>query len=361
MPKFFCLLLFVSILYFSCKPRTEKIFPLRERITESVYASGFIKSKNQYQVFSNVNGLIKQVLVSEGDVVKKGDPLFRLSDAAAQLIKQNAVIAANFAAVPANADKLNQVHIDIDVAKANMLNNELLLEKQRNLWSQGIGPANELDQRQLVYSNSVNVYEAAKLRYNDLQKQLNFQSKQAQKNVEITNSNAGDFLIKSEVNGKVYTVLKEQGEMVAIQNPIAIIGDDRDFIIELQIDEYDITKIRLSQKVLLTMDSYKGQVFEATISKIDPIMNAQTKSFTVEALFTNPPTTLYPNLTLEANIIIQIKEQVLTLPRNYVTDDNFVTLSNKEKRKVNIGLRDYQKVEIIDGITEHDALIKPAQ
>ena len=110
-------------------------------------------------------------MVSEGDVVKKGDPLFRLSDAAAQLIKQNAVIAANFAAVPANADKLNQVHIDIDVAKANMLNNELLLEKQRNLWSQGIGTANELDQRQLVYSNSVNVYEAAKLRYKDLQKQ----------------------------------------------------------------------------------------------------------------------------------------------------------------------------------------------
>ena len=46
-----------------------------EKITESVYASGIIKSKNQYQVYAAVSGLIQQILVSEGDVVKKGDML----------------------------------------------------------------------------------------------------------------------------------------------------------------------------------------------------------------------------------------------------------------------------------------------
>ncbi len=356
------LFIYLTVLFlFSCRHTTEQISPVRESITESVYASGIIKSKNQYQVFSNVSGVIKQVMVTEGDLVKKGDPLFRLSDATARLNRDNARIAAEYAAVPANADKLNQVKIDIEVAKANMLNNASLLEKQRNLWSQGIGTGNDLDQRQLTYTNSVKAYDAARLRYSDLQKQLNFQSKQAQKNVELSNSNAGDFIVKSEVTGKVYNVLKELGEIVTIQNPVAIIGDENSFIIELQVDDYDITRIQPGQKLVLTMDSYKGQVFEATISKIDPLMNAQTKSFTVEAIFNVPPAALYPNLTVEANIIIQVKDHVLTIPRNYVTDDNMVILSTKEKRKVTIGLRDYQKAEIVSGITEHDILLKPAQ
>jgi multidrug efflux pump subunit AcrA (membrane-fusion protein) len=109
------------------------------------------------------------------------------------------------------------------------------------------------------------------------------------------------------------------------------------------------------------MDSYKGQVFEGVVDKIDPIMNAQSKSFTVEASFVNPPATLYPNLTTEANIIISVKEKALTIPRTYLVDDNYVILSSKEKRKVTTGLKDYQKVEILDGLKATDIILKPAQ
>ena len=80
------------------------------------------------------------------------------------------------------------------------------------------------------------------------------------------------------------------------------------------------------------MDSYKGQVFEAEVKKINPVMNAQSKSFLVEAVFLTPPPALYPNLTTEANIIIAVKDKVLTIPR---------------------------KVEIISGLTKNDVILKP--
>lgn len=348
-----------AALLLSCKSKQEKTSPVEEKITESVYASGIVKSKNQYQVFSAVGGLVKEIFVTEGDIVKKGDAVMRLSDITARLNSENAKIAVDYSSVAANADKLNALKIDIANAKAKMDNDASLLEKQRNLWNQGIGTRNELDQRELIHTNAVNAYNAAKLRYNDLQQQLNFQAKQSQKKLEISNTATNDYTIKSEVSGKVYNVLKEKGEMVNTQTPVALIGDAGGFTLELQVDEYDIARVKIGQKILLSMDSYKGQVFEAMVEKINPAMNVQSKSFTVEAAFVVPPPALYPNLTAEANIIINVKEKALTIPRNYLVDDGYVILSNKEKRKVTTGLKDYQKIEILSGLSISDVIIKP--
>ena len=108
------------------------------------------------------------------------------------------------------------------------------------------------------------------------------------------------------------------------------------------------------------MDSYKGQTFEAVVQKINPLMNDRSKSFTIDAVFTRQPPALYPNLTCEANIVIQQKEKALTIPRSYLMAGDFVMLANKEKRKVTTGLKDYQQVEITGGLSATDFIIKPA-
>jgi len=348
------------LLLAACKDKQEKTNPVEEKITESVYASGIVKSSNQYQVYSSVNGLIAEVLVTEGSLVNKGDALMRLINTSAQLNADNAQLTADYAAANANTEKLSELKASIEQAKNKMDNDALLKERQQNLWAQQIGTRNELEQRELAYKNSLKAYEAATLRYAQLQKQISFQEKQSKKNVQIATTLAGDFTIKSETAGKVYTVLKEKGEMVNTQTAVALIGDATNFIVELQIDEYDITKVKPGQKIVLNMDSYKGQVFEAIITKINPIMNERTKTFTAEASFVEKPALLYPNLTCEANIIIQQKEKAITIPRSYLTDSSFVLLENKEKRKVTTGLKDYQKVEILSGLTVKDVLIKPA-
>lgn len=355
---FFFLLFF---LLFSCKSKTEKIKPAEEGITESVYASGIIKTKNQYQVFSTVSGLVEELLVKEGDTVKKGDPILRLTNTTAALNAENARIAADYAAVPANTEKITELQNNIEFAKTKMDNDASLLQRQKNLWSQDIGTKNEVDQRELAYKNSVTAWEAAKLKLAQLQKQLSLQSKQSEKSVQISTSLAGDYTIRSNNNGRVYSLLKEKGELVNSQSPVAVVGDATAYTLELQVDEYDIARIKPGQQVMLSMDSYKGQAFEAVVEKIDPLMNERSRSFTIEAAFTKQPPVLYPNLTCEANIVILSKQKTLTIPRNCLLDGDYVMLENKEKRKVTTGLKDYQKVEILSGLTVNDIILKPLQ
>jgi HlyD family secretion protein len=357
--KYFFLVML--LLFFSCKKKQEKIQPAVENITESVYASGIIKSKNQYKVFSSVNGLVNDVLVTEGDIVKKGDILIKITNTTAQLNTDNAKIVADYNAVNANAERLNELQININLAKAKMEEDASLQRRQQNLWNENIGSRNELEQRQLAYKNSATAYEAARLRYTQLQKQSQFQERQSQKNVEISSAIKNDFSIKSNAAGKVYSILMKKGEMVNTLSPVAIVGDIKTFEIELQVDEYDVTKIKIGQKIVLNMDSYKGQVFEAIVTKINPTMNERTKSFTVDADFVSQPNNLFPNLSCEANIVIAVKENVITIPRNYLMNGDYVLLTNNEKRKVVVGLKDYQKTEIVNGLKATEFILKPTQ
>jgi HlyD family secretion protein len=351
----------VSVSPFACKSKTENTRPTIEKITESVYASGIVESKNQYQVFSTVNGIIQKIWVKEGDLVKKGDPLFTIENEISKLQSDNAKLAADFAAFNTRGERLEEMSNAVQTAKSKMLNDSLMLHRQRGLWAQQIGSKVELEQRELAYIGSSSNYEATMLRYDDLKKQLNFTAAQSQKQLSISQKNAQDFTIRSKIDGRVYSITKEVGEVVNPQTYVAVMGAADDFWVELQIDENDIVRIKNGLRVLLTFDSYKKQVFEAVVSKIDPIMNERSRTFTVEAAFTKKPPVLFPNLTTEANILIFEKEKALTIPRAYLFADSFVMLENKEKRRVEIGLMDYQKVEILHGLEATETILKPKQ
>jgi hypothetical protein len=88
-------------------------------------------------------------------------------------------------------------------------------------------------------------------------------------------------------------------------------------------------------------------------------MNERSKSFSVEAVFLTQPPVLYPNLTAEANIVIQEKKRALTIPVNYLVNDSTVLISKNKTRVVKTGLKDYQKVEILNGLTAGDIIYKP--
>ena len=128
----------------------------------------------------------------------------------------------------------------------------------------------------------------------------------------------------------------------------------------MKVDEYDIARIHKGQKVLFSMDSYKGEVFDAVVEMIEPLMNEQSRAFIVKALFVTKPPVLYPNLSIEANIIIRSKDKALIVPRGYLIGDSMVKMSNGKLRKVILGLKDYQKAEIISGLTVHDVIKKPS-
>ena len=357
----FVFIFVILIFLMACSEKTEKTRPLRQTISESVYASGIVKSKHQYEVFATVNGIIKSINVGEGDVVKKGEPIYVIFNDASRLSSENARLAADYADVTTNDFRLKEMALIIDMARRKVENDSLLLVRQQDLWANKIGSRLDLENRELAYSNALNSLESAKAKYKELKKQLNFASLQANKNYAISKSNAKDFTIKSQIDGKIYTIFKKQGELVSPQSPLAVIGDKNNFMVELEIDEADVIKIIPGQMVYLTLDSYKDTLFEARVDKIYPYMNERTRTFKVDASFIKTPPTMYPNLTVEANIIIRKKENVLTIPREYLLSGDSVLFDGKKKVFVKTGLKDYQRIEIIEGLSANDALLKKAK
>ncbi len=342
-----------------CTSKKEVIHPQRQKITESVYASGVVKSRGQYQVFATTAGVIGKIYITEGDLVNLGQPLALINNRVAQLSTASSQLSATYNSLQNNKDRLEDLRFTIEVAKEKNKMDSLLYVRQQNLWKQNVGSQVDLDQRELNAKNSKAGYESALLRYEQLKKQLDFTARQSEKPLEISVAQANDLLVKSEITGKVFSVLKKRGEMVTAQTPIAVLGENNNFYLELQVDEYDIAKISVDQEVMITMDSYRGTVFEGVVSKVYPMMNERSKTFTLEALFVKAPEKIYPNLTAEANIVIVTKEKALLIPRNCLLEGDYVIMENGEKRKVNTGLIDYQKVEILNGLTENEAILKP--
>ncbi len=353
--------LFFSLLFLSCKEKQEQIQVEIMNISVSVYASGIVKSKNQYQVFSKVSGIIDELYVKEGDFVQKGQPLMKIFNQTSRLNTENAALLAENSALQANADKLKDLSIAIELAHKKLQNDSLLFIRQSNLWSQQVGTKVEFEQRELAYSNSKIAYQSAILKYKELKRQVNFSAAQSKKNLAISQTMEADYTLKSEYTGRLYSLQKEKGEMVNAQTAVATIGDANLFSLELQVDEHDIVSIKKGQVVMVTLDSYQGEAFEAVVEEIDPLMNEKTRAFTVKANFTKQPKVLFPNLTVEANIILQTKAKVLTIPRNYLIEDTYVLNEKNEKIKVKTGLKDYQKVEIISGLQAKDIILKPTK
>jgi multidrug resistance efflux pump len=353
----FAILILFGILV-GCRSNKNTIHPTQQNIVEAVYASGIVKSNNQYQAFATVTGLIDTIYVTEGQRVKKGQPILHIKNTAPRLSTENAAIAAENASVAANAARLNEAKINIATTKAQLDNATTLLQRQRNLWAQQIGTKNDLDARELAYTNALHAWQAAQLQYDDLKKQIDFGAQQAKKNLAIAGTNAGDFIVRSDVDGMVYQLNKKKGELVSPQSAVALVGEAGVFLLELQVDEHDIARIQNGMQVLYTMDSYKDKVFEAKVVKIYPSMDAHTRTFKVDAVLVQSPPVLYPNLTLEANIVIRQHNNVITIPANYLLPGDSVLLANGKKQKVVVGIRDYQKEEIVSGISAQVELME---
>lgn len=345
----------------ACTNDKDTVAPVRSDITESVYASGVIKSKNQYQVYSTVSGIVDSVFVIEGATVGAGEVLLTISNETQQLNKQNAKLALDFDAIGANQGRLAEARQAIEVARGKLLNDSLLFTRQQTLFQKSVGSKIEVEQRELSFQNSRLNYISARERYDNLKRQIDLAAVRSKNNLKIASTLQNDFTVRSMMDGKIYGVNVTRGEIVTPQMPLAIVGDAHQFVLEMQVDERDINKVVLGMRVVVTLNSEKNTVYEATVTKIYPLMNPQSKSFLVEAEFTTQPSSLYPNVSFEANIVVQRKKNALIIPRKYLVDDGYVWLENGDKVKVQPGLMDFNNVEILSGISETDHLMKPAQ
>lgn len=348
-------------LFCGCSEKKEQSRAVISDITFSLYASGTIKSKDQYTVLSSVPGVIKRIHIVPGTIVKTGDILFTLENREATLVTDNARQVLDFTASNSrkNSDRLQEAASQVEVSKEKYLIDSAIYFRQKKLWEQNIGTRLDFDQRHLAFATSRINYHASVMRLGQLKNQLANDVELAKINYQIAKKRQGDFLIRSEINGKVFDVIKNKGELVGPQTALGILGKPEEFYLELNVDENDITSVRIDQDVAITLDSYKGQLFRGRVSKIFPIMDDRSRTFRVEAVFSDPPAKLYPNLTAEANIIVKVKKKAVLIPRSYLDKNSQVWLEDGKKRKVVTGVQDERNVEILQGLTTREVIYKP--
>lgn len=350
------------VILWSCQKEDEKRRPEYKTLTESVYASVIIQPDSLYQAYTTVAGILEEIHVEEGDLIAKSQTLLQIINSAPEVSIENAKLSLQLAQKNyiGNTAVLNGIQDEIEGAALRYKNDSLNYKRQQNLWNQNIGSKAEYDTKKLNYELSQKNLEQLQNKFDRTKNELQTAVKQANNSLKSSLIVNTDFTIKSKINGKVYALYKEPGEIVTTMEPLAAIGSASEFVMEMLVDEVDIVKITLDQRVIVTMDAYKGKVFTGTVSKIYPKKDERNQTFTVEARFEVQPEVLYPGLSGEANIIISTKDHVLTIPKDYLIEGDKVE-TDKGIVNVKTGLQNMEYIEIREGLTENTYIHKPKQ
>ncbi len=353
---------FSMLIMLGCGTKRERIQPMVKPITESVYTSVTIQPDSLYQAYAAVIGILDKNLLEEGDTVQRGMAIAQIINTVPKLNTENARLNLELAKKNflGNDAVLKGIRERIEAAELQLYNDSLNFKRQRNLWEQNIGSQTQYDNKKLAYELSGNNVKALSTSYEQTRNDLETKYKQALNSYKNAAKNTRDFVIESKINGTIYALYKNPGEIINTTEPVASVGSSDVFVVEMLVDEVDIVKIQHGQKALITLDAYPAVVFETRIHKIYPKKDDRSQTFKIEATFITPPEKLYPGLSGEGNIIIQQKEDALVIPKEYLIGSNTVE-TESGLIEITTGLQNLQFVEILSGINRTTYLLKPAE
>jgi multidrug efflux pump subunit AcrA (membrane-fusion protein) len=219
-----------------------------------------------------------------------------------------------------------------------------------------------LEEAELRFVSSKNNYQAARQRWVQRQAELEDRLAEAQIEYRLAAEEKGNALIESRIDGKIYSIVPEVGEMVSSNQPLALLGDSGQFLLKLTVDERDIAKVKTRQEVVFSMDVLPDTTLRAHISKIYPSMNQEDRTFTVEAEVAQTSLPLYAGASVEANIVIQQKENALVIPQAALMGgDSVMVEQDGERKKVKVrkGAENLSMVEVMFGLSENSKIILP--
>ncbi len=337
-----------SSLISSCNKKTEAwIHPKQDSLVVSVYANATLEAVDQYQLFPAISGRVVEVFAKEGDVLQMGSPILRIDNQVASNLASTAIEGAKVA--KENENQLKELEWQLNVVKDQLKLDSLNYYRQKRLWEQQIGTLNQLEQRKLAWEASSNSVKTLKNKIQIAKKQLKFNSLQANNSATNSNKQLSDLTVSSAIHGSLFSLNAHVGDWISQQKPLGVIGNSSSYLIKMNVDEVDIAKIQPGQTAIVSLDAYANKSFKAKVTRVIPIMDAKSQSFTVEAAFEEVPEKLFPGLTAEVNIITQVKPQALLIPIAYLSKDNQV-ITHDGNVTVTPGLRNLEWVEILQGL-----------
>ncbi len=352
----------VSIALLSCGKGSETTHPEKRDLTQAVYASGKIFPKNDYKVSSRLPGYVQEILVHVGDTVTAGQPLIRIrseiSSINVEAARNQYSLAVNNALE--NGPVLGALKQEVNAAEAKYILDSTNYKRYENLLASKSASQLQFDQAKMQFESSRAAWNRSKYNYNSTRDRLRTESQNAKLQLDAQTSNQGDYTINSAVSGMVYDIVPKVGDLVNSQMSLVEIGSATEFEVELSIDETDISLVVVGQDVLYEIDAYKNIPLSGKVLEIYPRISPGNKTAKIIASVSlGDSMVVYSGMSIESNIIIAEKKNILVIPREYLKAGNTVNVKGKEEPvKVTTGAGDLEYIEISSGISETDELEK---
>jgi HlyD family secretion protein len=312
----------------------------QDTLISQVTASGEIKPTTYTNVTAQGFGRITQILVKEGDKIKKGDRLLLQEDvqANADVQAQSAAINSSEMGVEAAEASFRSAQADLTQQQANLERARLDWERGQGLFKDGLIPKQDFDQRKNTYDAAFAAVDSSKARVQSLKAQLNQTQSMVNQNRAVL-VRTKDILSKtayiSPINGIVSYLPVRLGEYVVpgIQNSngsfLMTLSDMSVVTAEVKVDETDIVNVRTGQDADVTIDAVPGKVFKGKVTEIgsqatlrssglattqSTTSTQEAKDFKVVVTLAAPPDNLRPGLSTTAKIKTAEKKNVVAIP-----------------------------------------------
>ncbi|MGA7852171.1 MAG: efflux RND transporter periplasmic adaptor subunit [Candidatus Acidiferrales bacterium] len=314
---------------------------VKEDLTSIVTASGEIRPKNYTNVEGEGIGKITQIVVKEGDQVKKGDVLLKLEN-----IQPGADVAAQEAAIDATEAGMRAAAANYDSAIATLAQRQADLEKARFDWQRGqqlykeqLIAKSDYDATKATYDGAVAALNASKAQVDQTRaarEESRFNLQQATAVLKHTKDVLRKTTYVAPIDGIVSYIAVRVGENVVpgIQNTegsmLMTISDMSVVGAEVKVDETDITNVRDGDVADVSIDALPGKIFKGHVTQVgdEAILRSsglaattqttantqEARDFKVVVTLDNPPDGLRPGLSASAKIQTAHKKGVLTIP-----------------------------------------------
>jgi len=332
---------------------------VRQDLTSLVTASGEIKPKNYINIGANAMGDLTEILVKEGDHVRKGQLLAKIEDIQpeADVKAQEATVqsaqadsSAAEAAVKAADDNITTMLAALEHDKADLERMKADMDRANALYKENLMAKQDFELKKFTYDAQVAAIQESEARITQARAQREQQAaslKSAQKRIAQADANLvrmNDILHKhnsfAPLDGVVTNLPVRQGESVVpgLQNQtgtiIMTIADMSLITAEVKVDETDIVNVKLGQMGEVTIDAIPNKTFKGHVSEIgntailrstglaasqSAISSQEAKDFKVVIALDNPPDEIRPGLSCTAKITTATRQNALTIPIQALT------------------------------------------
>ncbi|MBI5603730.1 MAG: efflux RND transporter periplasmic adaptor subunit [Deltaproteobacteria bacterium] len=277
-----------------------------------------------------IPGRIEKRLVSEGEMFKAGQIVARLDnqDLVQEMAQRKAQVAAAQATLAelktgSRPEEIAQAEAVLERAQADGTRTKTEWERQKKLYEREVISAREYDLAKTNFDGAeARIREAKEIltlvRKGPRQEKIDLALaglEQARKALALAETRMGYSVLHAPISGIVLSENVEAGEYVSPGTPVVTAGDLIRVYLRAYINETDLGRVKLGQKVRLFTDTFPGKAYEGKITFIASQAeftpkNVQTQKERVKLVYRikvdipNPNLELKPGMPADGEIIL---------------------------------------------------------